>query len=382
MLTSIIALLLILILPALILYLKERVKIIKWMSPIVVCYIIGIIAGNLPFLHLDSPTLRNVAEVSVCLATPMLLFSCDFMKWLRNSRNTIISFLLGTIAVVFCSTIAFLLFKDQISEGAKVAGMTVGLYTGATVNLTAIGVALQVAQETFIVMNSADLLFGGLYFLFLITVGKKVFGLILPAYIKEEGKNIGVTAENEIALPLQFSLKSNIAEALKSVAIAIPIVLVTVGLSLLVLHRMHPTVIILGITTLGIVFSFNKKISRLRFNYEAGNYLLLMFSLALGALANYTRLVTGNLPIVMFVALVVFSSVFLHVLMAYFFKLHDDTVIITSAAVIFGPAFILPIADAIKNREVIVAGLSMALLGNAFGTYLGISLAYTLDYFF
>lgn len=382
MLTSIIALALIPLLPALILYLKERVKIIEWMSPIVVCYIIGIVAGNLPFLHFDTSLLRNVAEISVCIATPMLLFSCDFMKWIRNSRNTIISFLLGTVAVVICSTIAFLLLKGQMNEGWKVAGMTVGLYTGATVNLTAIGVALQVAQETFIVMNSADLLFGGLYFLFLITLGKRVFGLILPAYIQNDSKIRGESDENEIDQTLRFSSKNNIIEVLKSFALAIPIVLVIVGLSMMLLHRVEPTVTILGITTLGIVFSFNKKISRLRFNYEAGNYLLLMFSIALGALANYTRLVTGNLPIVMFVALVIFSSVFLQVIMAYFFKLQDDTVIITSAAVIFGPAFILPIADAIKNREVIVAGLSMALLGNAFGTYLGIALAYTLDYVF
>ncbi|HLN52643.1 MAG TPA: DUF819 family protein [Lentimicrobium sp.] len=382
MLVSVITLALILLLPALILYLKKRVKIIEWISPIVVCYMIGIIAGNLNFLPLNSILLRNVAEVSVCLATPMLLFSCDFLKWVKNSRNTIISFFLGTIAVVICSTIAFLLLKGQIDEGWKVAGMTVGLYTGATVNLTAIGIALQVAQETFIVMNSADLLFGGLYFLFLITLGKKVFGLILPAYKKDNERNADINDTNEINPLLKFSLKRKFAEVKKSIAIAIPIVGVIVGLSLLLFNKMESTLIILGITTLGIVFSFNKKISGLKYNYEAGDYLLLMFSIALGAMANYTRLVTGNLPIVMFVATVVFSSILLQLIMAYFFKLQDDTVIITSAAVIFGPAFILPIADAIKNREVIVAGLSMALLGNAFGTYLGIALAYCLDYLF
>lgn len=381
MLTSIIVLALIPLIPALVLYLKKKVKIIGWMSPIVVCYIVGIVAGNLPFLQLDTGLLRNVAEVSVCLATPMLLFSCDFIKWLRNSRNTIVSFFLGTIAVVICSTIAFLLLRGEINEGWKVAGMTVGLYTGATVNLTAIGVALQVAQETFIVINSADLLFGGLYFLFLITLGKKVFGLILPAYIKNNGSNNGaITGENSETSHLLLNKK--ISEILLSVAVALPIVGAAVGFSILLLHRMDPTVIILGITTLGITLSFNKKISSLRFNYETGNFLLLMFSVALGALANYSRLVTGNMPLVMFVALVVFSSVLLQVILAYFFKLQDDTVIITSAAVIFGPAFILPIADAIKNREVIVAGLSMALLGNAIGTYLGVALAYTLDYFF
>jgi uncharacterized membrane protein len=79
---------------------------------------------------------------------------------------------------------------------------------------------------------------------------------------------------------------------------------------------------------------------------------------------------------------VVFGSVTLHLLASFFFGLDDDTVIITSAAVMYGPAFILPIAGAIRNREIVVAGLSLALLGNAFGTYLGIGLAYLLKYFF
>ena len=381
MLPTVIHILVLLLLPALVIRLARRVRVICWLSPIVVCYILGIIAGNLPFLSLDRELLRTVAEVSVCLATPMLLFSCDFMKWLKNSRNTFLSFFIGTVAVVLVSFLAFLLFNGSLFEGWKVAGMTVGLYTGATVNLTAIGIALDVNEETFIVLNSADLLFGGIYFFFLITLGKKVLGLFLPrfqGYIADPG---------EAALPEDAPKPAPgtpwaISQVLISLGISLAILALAVGLSYLLTGKMASTLIILVITTLGIVFSFNKRISRLRFNYETGDYLLMMFALALGGLASVSELVTGNLPLVLFCAMVVFGSVLLHLLASYFFRLDDDTVIITSAAVLYGPAFILPIADAIRNREVILAGLSMALLGNAFGTYLGIALAYTLHHLF
>jgi uncharacterized membrane protein len=381
MITILITVILIILLPALVLYFKERVKFIRMLSPIVVCYSIGIIAGNLPFLHLNHTLLRNIAEVSVCLATPMLLFSCDFMKWLKNSRNTFISFFIGSLAVVIVSTISFLIFKDQIHECWKVAGMTVGLYTGATVNLTAIAIALNVKDETFIVLNSADLLFAGLYFLFLISIGKKVFGFILPPYKSYENASVSIALEEEKESTKRTNKEIAVA-VLKSLAISIPIVGLVVGLSILFFGKMDSTFIILGITTFGIIFSFNKKINRLPYNYETGDYLLLMFALALGAMSSVAELVTGNFPLVIFVAIVVFASALIHVLIASLFRIENDTVIITSAAVLFGPAFILPVAESIKNREVIVAGLSMALLGNAFGTYLGISLAYLLDYWF
>ncbi len=367
--------------PSLILFLEKRVKVIRWLSPIVVCYILGIVAGNMPFVEADRTLLRFVAELSVCLATPMLLFSCDFLKWLRHSKKSFISFFLGTVAVVVVSFLAFLIFDEYISEGWKVAGMTVGLYTGATVNLTAIGIALDVNEETFIVLNSADLLFGGIYFFFLMTFGKKVIGMFLPRF---EGHNrimpedAGVNEQIEVP----SSTRGVIREVAVSIGISAGILGLAAGLSYFILGSISSTIVILAITTIGIALSFNSRIKRLKFNYATGDYLLLIFALALGSLASYTEPVSGNLPLVLFCALVVFGSVILHLMGSFFFHLDDDTVIITSAAVLYGPAFILPIAGAIRNREMIVAGLSLALLGNAFGTYLGISLAYLLKYFF
>ena len=87
-----------LFLPGLILYLKRRSKVIRWVGPIVVCYLAGILAGNLSFLELNNELMSKTAEISVCLAIPILLFSCDVGKWLHHSKNTFISFSLAIIA--------------------------------------------------------------------------------------------------------------------------------------------------------------------------------------------------------------------------------------------------------------------------------------------
>jgi uncharacterized membrane protein len=304
------------------------------------------------------------------------------MKWLKSSKSTFLSFFIGCIAVVIVAFLAFLVFREQITDCWKVAGMTIGLYTGATVNLTAIAIALDVDENTFIVLNSADLLFAGLYFLFLITVGKKVLGLVLPPYKSYESKKEAEDDPGDVETAENRSKIQIAIEVLKSFGISVPIVGVVIAASMLLFGRMGSTFIILGITTLGIILSFNKTINHFRYNYETGDYLLLMFALALGTLSSVEGLITGNFPLVIFVGVVVFVSALIHVLVAALFRIENDTVIITSAAVLFGPAFILPVAESIKNREVIVAGLSMALLGNAFGTYLGVALAYMLDYWF
>jgi uncharacterized membrane protein len=69
-----------------------------------------------------------------------------------------------------------------------------------------------------------------------------------------------------------------------------------------------------------------------------------------------------------------FGAIILHFLLATIFRIDRDTVIITSTAAIYGPAFIGPVANAIKNKEMIVPGITMGLLGYAIGNYIGIGI--------
>lgn len=377
----IIQIIVLLLLPGLILYLKQRSKVIRWISPIVVCYLVGILAGNLSFLRLNSQLMSHVAEISVCLAIPILLFSCDVSKWLHHSKNTFISFTLAILAVIITSVTAFFIFRDQIPESWKVAGMMIGVYSGATVNMTAIGIALHVPEKLFVMINSADLLFGGIYFFFLITLSKKLFSYILPIYKSNNGNQV-LNKTSETIAATKSSLKEISRHILISLGISLSILVISSGISYLVTGDLSATVIILVITALGIACSFIKKIKKLKYTYESGDYLLLMFALAIGSMVNFYELVTANLYIMLYCAMVVFGSALLHVLASALFRLDDDTVIINSAAALFGPAFILPVADAIKNKEIIVPGLAMALLGNAIGTYLGLAVAWSLNYLF
>ena len=368
----------ILIIPFITLYASKHIKFIKWISPIFICYAIGIIFGNLPFIAVDKELMTTAAALSVGIAIPALLFSCNFIKWLKHSKTTFISYFLAIIAVIIASSIAFVIFKDKLDEAWKIAGMMIGVYTGGTANMSAIGLAVHVDEETFILLNSADLLMAGIYFLFLITFAKPFFRLFLPKFNgyndnkNNSGKEIS-TSDNEGFSSLSRSNK--IKNVLITLGLSFLVLGIAAAISFLLTGKLTEIIVILTITTVGIIVSFSPRIHNLKGNYETGEFMLLVFAVAMGSLANFQNLIADSSSILIYCAIVVFGSVILHTIFAIFFRIDSDTLIITATAAIYGPAFIAPVADAIKNREVIVAGISMGLLGNAIGNYLGLAVS-------
>ncbi|MBU4255081.1 MAG: DUF819 family protein, partial [Acidobacteria bacterium] len=126
MIYTIIQILFVLLFPALAIYLKGRSKFFVWLSPIIICFIAGIGLAN-SGIHLDTGLFTTITEVSVALAIPVLLFSSDFLKWLRQAKITLLSYFLGIISVLVSSTAAYLLFRSTQDQSDAIAGMLTGV---------------------------------------------------------------------------------------------------------------------------------------------------------------------------------------------------------------------------------------------------------------
>ena len=99
-----------LIFPLALIWMEKRVKLIGWISPIIICYATGVILANLPFLNLDKEIATTLSEVTVPLAIPLLLFSTSIMKWVKGAKKAIISFFLCIVAVTISATVAVFIF--------------------------------------------------------------------------------------------------------------------------------------------------------------------------------------------------------------------------------------------------------------------------------
>jgi uncharacterized membrane protein len=137
-------------------------------------------------------------------------------------------------------------------------------------------------------------------------------------------------------------------------------------------------VVILTITTLGIAGSFVPAINKIDKTFELGMYFILIFSLVVASMADISKFANISPALFFYVTLAVFGSLLLHVLFSKIFSIDADTTVITSTALICSPPFVPVIAGALKNKEIIVSGLTVGIIGYAVGNYLGITMGYLL----
>jgi uncharacterized membrane protein len=84
------------------------------------------------------------------------------------------------------------------------------------------------------------------------------------------------------------------------------------------------------------------------------------------------------LNLFLFVAIGVFGSVIIHAGLSRIFRIDTDTTLITITGLTFSPPFVPAVAMAIRNKDVIMTGITNGLMGYAIGNYLGVTLAYLL----
>ncbi|MFZ2635610.1 MAG: DUF819 family protein [Rectinemataceae bacterium] len=372
-----------LIFPAFALWLKDRKGILAKLSPIIVCYAAGLIVGNVGILPQGSmATLDLLSTAAVGLSIPLLLFSVDIRRWKELRGKTGLAFILACIAVMAVSTCAHFIFRDRIPDSAKVAGMLVGVYTGGTPNLAAIKTALGVDMTVYLAVNGADIVLSSVYFLFVLTVAQKVFGHIMPAYKAPAGAGIPGPDDNAGLLPEMESatFKGLFGKGFrKSIAGAavldVAIVAVGMGVSMLVPREWQTMTAILAVTTLSLASSMSKRVRSIPGTFAAGEYVLYVFCLAVGAMGDFRVLMGAAPEYFLYVALVLFGSFLLHAVLCALFKVDVDTMLVVSTATINSPPFVGLACVALKNRNLLVPGITTGIIGYAVGNYLGIALA-------
>jgi len=353
--------------PLLLRHVAEKSRALKALGPVVLCYGAGIAVANSPWP--GSPdTWLGISQVVVPLAIPLLLFSTEVRRWLSLARSLLLSFVLACASAMAAAGLIGALFRERTDEYWKIAGMLVGVYVGGTANMSAIGTALGTRKETFLVLNASDVLVGGAYLLFLLTVAQRALHLLLPRF----------QASAPAAPPQAQQPAPSWKQAALAMALSIAIVAASAGAGLVLFGALAPTFTLLLLTTLGIGASLLPRVRALNGSFELGELLLLVFCFCVGALADVRQVTGTSLMLFGFVALVMTLSIVFHVALSALFRLDADTTLITSTATIFGPPFIGPVAAALKNRHLIAPGLTLGLAGIALGTYLGLATAWLL----
>ncbi len=371
--------------PLFILHLCHRFPWVNKLGAIMIAYGIGLILGNLNIIPSSAKGLQDIiTAITVPLAIPLMLFSADMRSWIHVAGKTFLSMIIAIFSVVIMVVLGYIFFKNGNNQSFwKVGGLLIGVYTGGTPNIAALKLMLNVNNNVFLLVNTYDMVISAVYFFFLITVAQKVFQIVLPKFktslTEQERAQFKEAAKDPYWGILQ---KKNFIPLLKGLGLSILIFAIGGGLMMIVPVKIQMIVVILTITTLGILASLIPGVNRIPKTFELGMYLILIFSIDVASMVNISEMFGSSMHIFYYVALVIFGSLFLQVFISSFFKIDADTTIVTSTAMICSPPFVPAVAGALKNKEIVISGLTVGIIGYAIGNYLGVVIAEMLKAYF
>lgn len=324
----------------------------------------------------------SMQSALVLLAIPLILFSLNVRRWLKFSGKGFLSMLLALVSVMIIVATGYLIFRDKVEGADKVGGMLIGLYTGGSVNLASIALALKVEPNAFIMTNTYDMIVGAVVILFFITVGPAFFRLFLPPFkapavasgdkFDFDGMNRKMAEDFDDYTGI-FK-KGVVLPLLGAIGMSIVILGLGLGVSILLPDVPQTVSVILTITTVGVAASFIRPVREIRKTFQLGMYFIVAFSIVIATRCDLSIIFQAKyLSLLMFVSYAYFGSLFLHLFLSWIFRINADDYLITTTGFVYSPPFVPMVAAALKNKDVILTGLATGMIGWILGNYIGVA---------
>ena len=378
------------IIPVLIILLFNKYRWARSIGTVIMAYAVGIIAALIGFLPTGTEpgaealesmqkTLMNVA---VPLAIPLMLFNSDFKLWTKSLPKTMAVLLGGLVSILIAVVSGYFLFRNAgIPQFDRVAAMMTGIYTGGTMNFSALGNMLEVDPSLITMTLTFEEIATLPFIVFIVAGGYKVFRKLLPAQAD------GAAAETEEAFKTEsfenykgMLQPKTFGRMMLGFLLSLGMLAVGAGLSLLITHKLNELIVILTITTLAIAASFSPKVRALPKTFELGMFFILIFSIVVASKFDIHH-IKGSLQILWFIVYVMLTSIVLHLIICKIFKVEGDLFTVGHISLLCSPPFVPPIVEALGNRKVLLSGIVIGLAGYAAGNYLGVLIAWLLGAF-
>lgn len=365
--------------PAGILFICRKTKAFHKIGPVLTLYLLGVIVANIGIFPTEAVAhdklmkfQNSISEVLVPLALPMMLFGCNFKRF--SLGKSMGAFALGVLSVAAFVLVGYFVFQHQLGEeGAIMGAALTGQYLGGAANLAAIKQMLGLSTENFVILSTCNLIVSFFYLMFLMGGGVKLARIIVGGRGNKE-QNVNLEEYTEDNPYRDFGKKKSLIQLGKILLASVIVMGISVyigtifggggGISMIAL--------ILSITTLSLLLTSWKEVRSWDKSYDAGMYLIYVFCLVMATMADLSTINwSQSLYILIFQAVIIFGSLALIVLLAKLFRIDADTAVITSNTLVNSPICVPMIAATMRNKDVIVTGITNGLAGYAVGNYIG-----------
>ena len=362
--------------PAGVLWATRKFEVFRRLGPVLSLYILGVVVANVGIFPSDPEAHKSflafqesVSEILVPLALPMMLFGCNFKNF--SVGKSLSAFVVGVLSVAAIVVASYMMFADKLGgEAPKMAASLVSQYTGGAANLASVKQMVGLSTENFVMLSTCNLIVSFFYLMFLmgggVTMARKFVGR--KSYVVQE---VEVSDENPYR---DFAKRESIMQLLKVLGVSLVVMGISVGVGTVVGGEsgISMVALILTITTLSLLMTLSKRVRSWDKSYDAGMYIIYVFCLVMATMADLSSINwQQSLFVLLFQAVIVFGSLFMTILFARPLGVDADTAVITSNTLVNSPVCVPMIAATMKNRDVVVVGITNGLAGYAVGNYLG-----------
>ncbi len=308
------------------------------------------------------------------ISIPMLLFSTNILKIIKESGKLLVAYLIGAVGIVIGCFIAFS-FIDLGDDAGNTAGVIAATLIGGSVNFIAAAEILNFSTNPlFTATIAVDNFVSNLYTLFLFLTPSIVF--LARFFVKPKKENLEgdkrESQDNEYPISLEriavsLFIAALIAGSGSMLAPVLQQILHTeLNLSLLI------------ITVLAVLAAnlFPAKLKALENTaFALGLWMMYVFLAVIGAATNLEQILSiGPAVLLFYLTIMEFHFIFLLAL-AKVFKLDVYEVVVSSAANIMGPSVAAPMAASMGQKKLVTPGILVGILGYVIGTFVGVSIA-------
>ena len=356
----------------------------KWaarVSSAVVCIFGTVILANLKILPTTSSTYDVINNYILPLSIPLLLFKSDIKKIYKESGKSFVLFHVASLGTFIGAIIAGFIFRD-VSNVNGVVAMEVGAHIGGTVNLIAMGNTFNVDTNF---TNAAAIAANFLVMVLMLVLTQisemKFFRNKFPHPHIDEIENSNTDKTKSLAEQYWKPKEISLLDLALTLGTTFVITAISQSLCGIINNTSAPDIIkqLFGniylmmtlLTVLGCTL-FPKFFSNLRGAEEMGNYMIMLFFVALGATANLADIAKLGSIILVFILLIVIFNIGLTLLGGKLLKCSLEEIIGCINATIGGPTSAAAFSINRGWSKLIVPSLLVGLWGYVIGNYIGV----------
>lgn len=347
----------------------------NWLNPIILCYGIGLLSSLFLYKESNKAVLEIVMYLSILLAISLHFFNTKLNKPSDYGKELVVAFFICLMLVGIFSTLICLNYPSDIAEPHVLSGMLAGLYSGSSLNLSAVGTSLRASNELITSALYADILSGTILILFLISIGPYFYGLFL-----KKGKSIEQESVNKFIQKYRFL--ENPYSNLKGILIGFAVLLISVVPFMIdSLSQSNKTLLtFLLLSILSVLIGQSKLIKESYQTGVSGDFFLLIFCTCTSLNADLREILVLSKALLPIFFLLILSIMLSHIFICRLLGIELKKAMVAFVAAMYGVPFISQITNTLKAPYLLSGGIGLSVLGMAVGNIFGISVALICKY--